>query len=52
MIDVPNNKDHTLAGAGHMFYNKYCISCHGVDQKGNGSTIPGLADLSKKYNEQ
>jgi quinoprotein glucose dehydrogenase len=54
MIDVPkdNNKDHTLAGAGHMFYNKYCISCHGVDQKGNGSTIPSLTDLSKKYNEQ
>jgi len=53
MIDVPktNNNDHTLAGAGHAFYNQRCISCHGVDLKGNGSSIPSLLNLEKKYNE-
>jgi quinoprotein glucose dehydrogenase len=52
MIDVPKGdiRDHTLAGAGHVAYNKYCISCHGVDRKGNGATIPSLTDLDQKYN--
>jgi quinoprotein glucose dehydrogenase len=53
MIDVPkDNNDHSLAGTGHVFYNKRCISCHGVDLKGNGSTIPALVNIEKKYNEQ
>lgn len=53
MIDVPknDNNDHTFAGAGHAFYNQRCISCHGADLKGNGSTIPSLLNLEKKYNE-
>ena len=53
MIDVPkkDNNDHTLAGAGHAIYNQRCISCHGADLKGNGSTIPALLNLEKKYNE-
>jgi quinoprotein glucose dehydrogenase len=53
MIDVPktNNNDHTLAGAGHALYNQRCIACHGADLKGNGSTIPSLLNLEKKYNE-
>jgi quinoprotein glucose dehydrogenase len=53
MIDVPktNTNDHTLAGAGHAFINQRCISCHGVDLKGNGSSIPALLNLEKKYNE-
>lgn len=51
MIDVPktDNNDHTLAGAGHALYNQRCIACHGADLKGNGSTIPALLNLDKKY---
>jgi quinoprotein glucose dehydrogenase len=54
MIDVPksDNNDRTLAGVGHAIYNQRCISCHGVDLKGNGSSIPGLVNLEKKFNEQ
>lgn len=53
MIDVPkdNNSDHTLAGVGLAVYNQRCISCHGANLKGNGSTIPSLIGLEKKYNE-
>ncbi|AMR34590.1 pyrrolo-quinoline quinone [Mucilaginibacter sp. PAMC 26640] len=53
MIDVPKNdkNDHTLAGAGHAVYNQRCIACHGADLKGNGSSIPSLLVLEKKYNE-
>lgn len=53
MIDVPkdNSNDHSLAGAGHAIYNQRCLSCHGADLKGNGSTIPSLLNLEKKYNE-
>lgn len=51
MIDVPKGdvNNHTLAGAGLVAYNKFCISCHGIDRKGNGATIPELTDLDKKY---
>ncbi|RYE30831.1 MAG: c-type cytochrome, partial [Sphingobacteriaceae bacterium] len=53
MIDVPkgNSNDHSLAGAGLTIYNQRCISCHGPDQKGNGSTIPALTNLEKKLSE-
>jgi quinoprotein glucose dehydrogenase len=54
MIDVPKNNmnDKSLAGAGHAIYNQRCIACHGVDLKGNGSTIPALINLEKKFTEQ
>ncbi|WP_259067552.1 PQQ-binding-like beta-propeller repeat protein [Mucilaginibacter sp. X4EP1] len=53
MIDVPKNTDdHSLQGVGHNIYNKYCISCHGPELKGNGTAYPSLVNLSKKYNEQ
>ncbi len=52
MIDVPKNTDdHTLNGAGHAIYNKYCIACHGPELKGNGGSYPSLVDINKKYNE-
>jgi quinoprotein glucose dehydrogenase len=52
MIDVPKNKDdHTLQGMGHAIYNKYCISCHGPELKGNGTAYPSLVNINKKYNE-
>jgi quinoprotein glucose dehydrogenase len=50
MIDVPKNTgDHTLNGQGHAIYNKYCISCHGPELKGNGTAYPSLVDIGKKY---
>jgi quinoprotein glucose dehydrogenase len=54
MIDVPkdNLADHSLTGIGRAIYNQRCISCHGVDLKGNGSTIPALLGLDKKYSER
>jgi len=53
MIDVPKNtNDHTLKGIGHAIYNKYCISCHGAELKGNGTSYPSLVNIGKKYNEE
>jgi quinoprotein glucose dehydrogenase len=53
MIDVPKNTyDHTLQGFGHAIYNKYCISCHGPELKGNGAAYPSLLNINKKYNDQ
>ncbi len=53
MIDVPKNTDdHTLQGAGHGVYNRYCISCHGPELKGSGTAYPSLVNLNKKYTEQ
>jgi len=53
MIDIPKNTyDHTLQGMGHALYNKYCISCHGPQLKGNGTSYPSLVNIGKKYNEQ
>lgn len=53
MIDVPHSgNSHTLKGIGQGIYGKYCVACHGTELKGNGSTIPSLVDINKKYNEQ
>lgn len=54
MIDVPKSDlyGQSATGAGHVLYNKYCISCHGPALKGNGTTIPSLVSLGKKYTEQ
>ena len=53
MIDVPKDdkKDLTLKGIGQGIYNKYCLSCHGANLKGNGGNIPSMVDLQKKYSE-
>ena len=52
MIDVPKaTDDHSLKGIGHAIYNKYCISCHGADLKGNGVAYPSLVNINKKYND-
>lgn len=53
MIDVPKNTgDNSLRGIGQGVYGKYCLSCHGPQLKGNGTSYPSLVDLNKKYNEQ
>jgi quinoprotein glucose dehydrogenase len=52
MIDVPkNNNDQSLTGIGHGIYNKYCITCHGPELKGNGTSYPSLVNIGSKYNE-
>lgn len=52
MIDVPGkNNDLSLKGIGQGVYGKYCISCHGPELKGNGSSYPSLVNLEKKYND-
>ena len=48
MIDVPKaSKDD--AATGHNTYNKYCISCHGPELKGNGTSYPSLVNIGRKY---
>lgn len=52
MVDVAKGSgDNSLKGIGKTVYGKYCVSCHGPELKGNGSSFPSLADLDKKYNE-
>lgn len=50
MIDVPK-ADKNTAVSGHNTYNKYCISCHGPELKGNGAAYPSLVDIGKKYKD-
>ncbi len=51
MIDVAENKTGTSARAkGHAVYNKHCLSCHGPELQGNGSSFPALKEIGKKYN--
>jgi quinoprotein glucose dehydrogenase len=54
MIDVPRKADgdRSLKGVGRAIYNKYCITCHGPELKGSGSSIPSLVNLHKRYNEE
>ncbi|WP_153797419.1 outer membrane protein assembly factor BamB family protein [Foetidibacter luteolus] len=51
MIDAVHG-DNSLRGLGQTVYGRYCISCHGPELKGNGSSFPSLVNLEKKYNEQ
>ena len=44
------NKTETNFSAGKRLYQKNCMSCHGVDQKGSGNN-PSLAGVEKKYSE-
>jgi len=53
MIDVPKNQnDHSLKGLGKSVYGNYCMSCHGPERKGNGSSFPALQNLKKKYTDE
>ena len=52
MIDVPGkSNDLSLKGIGKSLYGKYCITCHGPELKGNGTSYPSLLNLEKKYND-
>jgi quinoprotein glucose dehydrogenase len=53
MIDVPKGgNDQSLKGMGQMIYNKNCITCHGPELKGSGSSYPSLVNIGKKYKEE
>lgn len=53
MIDVPKKEgDRSVKALGKSVYNKYCLSCHGPELKGNGSSYPSLLDIHKKYTEE
>jgi len=53
MIDAPKNVDeHTLQGMGHAIYNRYCVTCHGPELKGNGTAYPSLLNIGKKYKDE
>ncbi|MEO6001328.1 MAG: PQQ-binding-like beta-propeller repeat protein [Chitinophagaceae bacterium] len=53
MIDVPrvNANDRSLTGVGRNIYNKYCLSCHGPELKGNGAAYPPLLNIGNKYHQ-
>ena len=52
MIDVPKNtNDKSLGGVGRSVYNRYCITCHGPELKGNVPSFPSLVNLHKRLNE-
>ncbi|MDQ6889413.1 MAG: PQQ-binding-like beta-propeller repeat protein [Bacteroidota bacterium] len=52
MIDAATGKPNTIQSAGQQVYSKYCITCHGPELKGNGTSFPSLVDIDKKYNAQ
>lgn len=52
MIDVPGkSNDLSLKGIGQSVYGRYCVTCHGPELKGNGTSYPSLLNLEKKYND-
>jgi quinoprotein glucose dehydrogenase len=51
MVDIPGKTDHSLKGIGRSVYGKYCMTCHGPDLRGNGSSYPSLLNISAKYKE-
>ncbi|MFC0772857.1 outer membrane protein assembly factor BamB family protein [Terrimonas alba] len=54
MIDMPrkNTGSNSLKTIGRSVYGKYCISCHGPELKGNGTSFPSLVNLEKKYTDK
>jgi quinoprotein glucose dehydrogenase len=53
MINVPGRGGNTtLKGIGESVYGRYCVSCHGADRKGNGSSFPSVENIKAKYNSQ
>ncbi|MGZ5190982.1 MAG: c-type cytochrome, partial [Flavisolibacter sp.] len=53
MIDVPKtNGTKSLKESGKSVYNKYCLTCHGPELKGNGPTYPSLISMEKKFTEE
>lgn len=49
MVDVPAKKTSSM---GYNLYNRYCVSCHAPDLKGNGSSFPTLVKIEQKLPEK
>lgn len=50
MVDVPGkNPGNTLRSIGQSVYGRFCLSCHGPELEGNGSSYPSLIGLEKNY---
>jgi len=53
IINIPGKgNDTSLKGMGEAVYGRYCVACHGADQKGNGSSFPSVLNMKSKYNAQ
>lgn len=53
MVDIPGKTSNQTGGAsGRSVYTKYCMSCHGVNLKGNGSSYPSLVNIDKRMDEE
>jgi quinoprotein glucose dehydrogenase len=53
IINIPGKgNDTSLRGMGEAVYGRYCVACHGADQKGNGSSFPSVLNMKSKYNAQ
>ncbi|AVR45168.1 pyrrolo-quinoline quinone [Christiangramia fulva] len=54
MIDIPKEdpSPKSLKKKGKGVYDKYCMSCHGNDRRGNGTSYPPLTNLNKKYEKE
>ena len=53
MLDVKNELStikESYGQAGIRLYQKYCISCHGIDRKGAGN-FPALINLQERYRD-
>ena len=49
MVDVPAKKTSSM---GYNLYNRYCVSCHAPDLKGNSSSFPTLVKIEQKLPEK
>jgi len=53
IINIPGKgNDTSMKGMGEAVYGKYCVACHGVNRKGNGSSFPSILNMKSKYNAQ
>ena len=54
MIDVPGKTkgSNSMKAIGQSVYGKYCITCHGPELKGNGTSFPSLLNLEKRYTDK
>jgi quinoprotein glucose dehydrogenase len=48
MVAVDHTKQTSAAARGHLVYQVNCIVCHGPERKGDGKTIPSIAEIKKK----
>jgi quinoprotein glucose dehydrogenase len=49
MVPVATTKGQSKFSAGQSVYQLHCMSCHGPERKGNGSSIPPIDRLENRY---